>query len=128
LPWQLEPNVGRVGRLASRLCQELRLARPPVCADAVRLFQGDVVAALARSALRPREACGLLLGPPCGHWDILADWNVSLPAAPKPPVVPPAPPPPGAPTARVLVLTDVHWDRLYATGANADCPDPLCCR
>lgn len=125
---QLEPNVARVGRVASRLCQELRLARPPVCRQAVQLFQGDVVAAWARSVLRPPEACGLLLGPRCGHWDILGDWNLSLPAAPKPPVRPPVPPPPGAPTARILFLTDLHWDRQYVPGSAAACPDPLCCR
>ncbi|XP_027529504.1 LOW QUALITY PROTEIN: sphingomyelin phosphodiesterase-like [Neopelma chrysocephalum] len=128
VPPQLEPNVARVGRVASRLCQELRLARPPVCRQAVQLFQRDVVAAWARSVLRPPEACGLLLGPRCGHWDILGDWNLSLPAAPKPPVRPPAPPPPGAPTARILFLTDLHWDRRYTPGSAAACPDPLCCR
>uniref|UniRef100_A0A8C3D3T0 Sphingomyelin phosphodiesterase n=1 Tax=Corvus moneduloides TaxID=1196302 RepID=A0A8C3D3T0_CORMO len=128
LALQLEPNVARVGRVASRLCQELRLARPPVCRQAVQLFQGDVVAAWARSVLRPPEACGLLLGPRCGHWDILGAWNLSLPATPKPPVRPPAPPPPGAPTARILFLTDLHWDRQYVPGSAAACPDPLCCR
>lgn len=125
---QLEPNVARVGRVASRLCQDLHLARPPVCRQAVQLFQGDVVAAWARSVLRPPEACGLLLGPRCGHWDILGAWNVSLPAAPKPPVRPPVPPPPGAPSARILFLTDLHWDRQYVPGSAAACPDPLCCR
>uniref|UniRef100_A0A493T299 Sphingomyelin phosphodiesterase n=1 Tax=Anas platyrhynchos platyrhynchos TaxID=8840 RepID=A0A493T299_ANAPP len=125
---QLEPNVVRVGRVAAGLCQELRLARPEICRQAVQLFQRDVVAAWARSVLRPAEACGLLLGPRCGHWDIYGAWNVSLPAAPKPPVRPPVPPPPGAPSARVLFLTDLHWDRLYTPGSDAACPDPLCCR
>ncbi|NXU93349.1 ASM phosphodiesterase, partial [Xiphorhynchus elegans] len=128
LALQLEPNVVRVGRVASRLCQDMRLARPPVCRQAVQLFQHDVVAAWARSVLRPPEACGLLLGPRCGHWDILGAWNLSLPAAPKPPVQPPVPPPPGAPTARILFLTDLHWDRQYVPGSAAACPDPLCCR
>uniref|UniRef100_A0A8C5T624 Sphingomyelin phosphodiesterase 1 n=1 Tax=Malurus cyaneus samueli TaxID=2593467 RepID=A0A8C5T624_9PASS len=128
IPLQLEPNVARVGSVASRLCQKLRLARPPVCRQAVQLFQGDVVAAWARSVLRPPEACGLLLGSRCGHWDILGAWNLSLPAAPKPPVRPPVPPPPGAPTARILFLTDLHWDRQYTPGSAAACPDPLCCR
>ncbi|XP_074007126.1 sphingomyelin phosphodiesterase [Numenius arquata] len=128
LALQLEPAVGRVGQLAARLCQELGLARPPVCRGAVGLFQRDVVAAWSRSVLRPREACGLLLGGGCGHWDILGDWNVSVPGGPKPPVRPPRPPPPGAPTARILFLTDLHWDRLYAPGSAAACPDPLCCR
>ncbi|KAM4683543.1 sphingomyelin phosphodiesterase [Amazona ochrocephala] len=125
---QLEPTVSRVGRVASRLCQDLRLARAEVCREAVQLFQRDVVSAWARSVLRPAEACGLLLGPRCGHWDILGDWNVSLPDTPKPPVRPPEPPAPGAPSERILFLTDLHWDRLYAPGSAAACPDPLCCR
>ncbi|XP_068787072.1 sphingomyelin phosphodiesterase [Struthio camelus] len=128
LALQLEPNVARVGRVAVRVCQELRLARPEICRQAVQLFQQDVVSAWARSVLRPGEACGLLLGRGCGHWDIYADWNVTLPAAPKPPVRPPAPPPPGAPTARLLFLTDLHWDRHYAPGSEPACRDPLCCR
>ncbi|NXG13071.1 ASM phosphodiesterase, partial [Grallaria varia] len=41
---------------------------------------------------------------------------------------PPVPPPPGAPTARILFLTDLHWDRQYVPGSAAACPDPLCCR
>ncbi|NWV69945.1 ASM phosphodiesterase, partial [Malurus elegans] len=41
---------------------------------------------------------------------------------------PPVPPPPGAPTARILFLTDLHWDRQYTPGSAAACPDPLCCR
>ncbi|XP_052555280.1 sphingomyelin phosphodiesterase [Tympanuchus pallidicinctus] len=128
LALQLEPNVVRVGRVAAGLCRELRLARAEICQQAVQLFQRDVVAAWARSVLRPTEACGLLLGPRCGRWDILGSWNVSLPAAPKPPVRPPRPPPPGAPTARVLFLTDMHWDRRYEAGSEPSCPDPLCCR
>ncbi|XP_054669866.1 sphingomyelin phosphodiesterase isoform X1 [Grus americana] len=128
LALQLEPNVVRVGRVAARLCQDLRLARPEICRQAVQLFQRDVVSAWARSVLRPGEACGLLLGRRCGHWDIYGAWNVSLPTAPKPPVQPPVPPPPGAPTARILFLTDLHWDRRYVPGSDATCPDPLCCR
>ncbi|NWR59894.1 ASM phosphodiesterase, partial [Bucorvus abyssinicus] len=41
---------------------------------------------------------------------------------------PPVPPPPGAPTARILFLTDLHWDRQYTAGSEVACPDPLCCR
>ncbi|NXV73506.1 ASM phosphodiesterase, partial [Atlantisia rogersi] len=125
---QLEPNVARVGRVAWRLCQALRLARPEVCRQAVQLFQRDVVSAWARSVLRPAEACGLLLGPSCGHWDIYAPWNVTFPPGPQPPVRPPQPPPPGAPTKRILFLTDLHWDHRYTPGSEVACPDPLCCR
>ncbi|NXX87364.1 ASM phosphodiesterase, partial [Urocolius indicus] len=125
---QLEPTVAHVGHVASRLCQDLRLARAEICREAVQLFQRDVVSAWARSVLRPGEACGLLLGRSCGRWDILSSWNITLPDTPKPPVRPPRPPPPGAPTARLLFLTDLHWDRRYTPGSDAACPDPLCCR
>ncbi|NXN97964.1 ASM phosphodiesterase, partial [Rhinopomastus cyanomelas] len=41
---------------------------------------------------------------------------------------PPVPPPPGAPTVRILFLTDLHWDQQYQEGSVVACPDPLCCR
>ncbi|CAM4312397.1 unnamed protein product, partial [Lepidochelys olivacea] len=125
---QMQSSEARLGRLAESVCTELRLARREVCQDAIRLFEKDVVSAWVRSVLRPAEICGLLVGAGCGHWDILSDWNVTLPGTPKPPVEPPAPPPPGAPTARLLFLTDLHWDRAYAPGSDPACKDPLCCR
>uniref|UniRef100_F7DWG8 Sphingomyelin phosphodiesterase n=1 Tax=Ornithorhynchus anatinus TaxID=9258 RepID=F7DWG8_ORNAN len=128
LSLEMEPNVERVGAVATLLCEELRLASPTVCQSVVRVFEGDVVAAWTRSVLRPPEACGLLLGTACGRWTIFSPWNVSLPDTPKPPPRPPAPPAPGAPVGRVLFLTDLHWDHDYEEGAEPACPDPLCCR
>uniref|UniRef100_A0ABM5FVJ3 Sphingomyelin phosphodiesterase n=1 Tax=Pogona vitticeps TaxID=103695 RepID=A0ABM5FVJ3_9SAUR len=125
---QLETSVEHLQRLAATVCVRLHLARPEVCEEIVRLFGRDVVTAWVRSVLRPAEICGLLVGQRCGHWDIYSDWNVTLPGTPKPPVRPPAPPPPGAPTARVLFLTDLHWDRDYLPGSDPACKDPLCCR
>uniref|UniRef100_A0A8D0GAV7 Sphingomyelin phosphodiesterase n=1 Tax=Sphenodon punctatus TaxID=8508 RepID=A0A8D0GAV7_SPHPU len=117
-----------IGYLAIQLCVELRLARPEICQETIHLFQHDLVSVWTHSVLRPTEICGLLVGTHCGHWDIYSDWNISLPAAPKPPVRPPVPPPPGTPTARVLFLTDLHWDRGYTPGSDPACGDPLCCR
>ncbi|CAM5073512.1 unnamed protein product [Natator depressus] len=125
---QMQSSEARIGRLAASVCTELRLARREVCRDAIQLFEKDMVSAWVRSVLRPAEICGLLVGAGCGHWDILSDWNVTLPGTPKPPVQPPVPPPPGAPTARLLFLTDLHWDRAYAPGSDPACKDPLCCR
>ncbi|KAG8137198.1 putative Sphingomyelin phosphodiesterase-like protein [Naja naja] len=125
---QLETSVEHMQQLAAKVCVTLKLAPPDVCQEATRLFGQDVVTAWVRSILRPAEICGLLVGAQCGHWDIYSSWNVTLPEAPKPPVRPPVPPPPGAPTARLLFLTDLHWDRQYAPGSDPDCRDPLCCR
>uniref|UniRef100_A0A8C3FFZ5 Sphingomyelin phosphodiesterase n=1 Tax=Chrysemys picta bellii TaxID=8478 RepID=A0A8C3FFZ5_CHRPI len=104
-------NEARIERLAVSVCTELRLARREICQDAVRLFEKDVVSAWVRSVLRPAEICGLLVGARCGHWDILSDWNVTLPSTPKPPVVPPAPP---------------RTRRPHRP--DPACKDPLCCR
>nr|XP_032647134.1 sphingomyelin phosphodiesterase [Chelonoidis abingdonii] len=125
---QMQTSEAHIERLAVSVCTELRLARREICQDAVRLFEKDMVSAWVRSVLRPAEICGLLVGARCGHWDILSDWNVTLPGTPKPPLVPPAPPPPGAPSARLLFLTDLHWDQAYAPGSDPACKDPLCCR
>lgn len=34
----------------------------------------------------------------------------------------------GAPTFKVLHLSDTHYDPYYLEGSNADCAEPLCCR
>ncbi|XP_060623167.2 sphingomyelin phosphodiesterase [Anolis sagrei] len=125
---QLETGVEHIRRLAVATCERLRLARPEVCQEIVGLFEHDLLTAWIRSILRPAEICGLLVGADCGHWDIYSDWNVSLPDTPKPPIIPPQPPPPGVPSARILFLTDLHWDRGYLPGSDATCKDPLCCR
>ncbi|PNI79629.1 SMPD1 isoform 2 [Pan troglodytes] len=123
-----EPNVARVGSVAIKLCNLLKIAPPAVCQSIVHLFEDDMVEVWRRSVLSPSEACGLLLGSTCGHWDIFSSWNISLPTVPKPPPKPPSPPAPGAPVSRILFLTDLHWDHDYLEGMDPDCADPLCCR
>ncbi|KAI2558437.1 sphingomyelin phosphodiesterase 1 [Homo sapiens] len=123
-----EPNVARVGSVAIKLCNLLKIAPPAVCQSIVHLFEDDMVEVWRRSVLSPSEACGLLLGSTCGHWDIFSSWNISLPTVPKPPPKPPSPPAPGAPVSRILFLTDLHWDHDYLEGTDPDCADPLCCR
>ncbi|XP_048860802.1 sphingomyelin phosphodiesterase [Brienomyrus brachyistius] len=123
-----EANVERVAQAAGETCVRLHLAEEHVCRQITELFRDDVINALQRSVLSPSEACAVLVGRACGHFDIYAPWNVTLPPRPKPPVVPPSPPRPGSPQSRVLFLTDVHWDKEYVAGSPADCKEPLCCR
>ncbi|KAJ8402301.1 hypothetical protein AAFF_G00371660 [Aldrovandia affinis] len=123
-----EVNEERVAWAAAEACVKLRLAEERVCREITQLFCNDVIRALQESYLWPGEACGMLVGPECGHFDIYAPWNITLPRVPKPPVTPPSPPKPGSPQNRVLFLTDVHWDREYVEGSSADCKEPLCCR
>ncbi|KAM6985801.1 sphingomyelin phosphodiesterase [Aplochiton taeniatus] len=121
-------NAERVAKAVGAACVRLHLADERVCRQITELFRDDVIRALQQSLLWPPEACALLVGPDCGHFDLYAPWNVTLPKTPKPPVSPPSPPKPGAPLSRVLFLTDIHWDQDYAEGSGADCKDPLCCR
>ncbi|XP_051902802.1 sphingomyelin phosphodiesterase [Hippocampus zosterae] len=121
-------NEERVAYAMGEACIRLHLADEQVCRNITELFREDFIRALQESLLWPSEACGLLLGPPCGKFDIYASWNITLPKDPKPPVTPPVPPKPGSPQSRVLFLTDIHWDNEYATGSAADCKEPLCCR
>ncbi|XP_031316018.2 sphingomyelin phosphodiesterase isoform X2 [Camelus dromedarius] len=123
-----EPSVAWVGSVAIKLCKLLKIAPPAVCQSAVQLFEDDMVEVWTRSVLSPSEACGLLLGSSCGHWDIFSSWNISLPTVPKPSPQPPKPPAPGSPVSRVLFLTDLHWDHDYLEGTDPDCENPLCCR
>ncbi|XP_059401558.1 sphingomyelin phosphodiesterase-like [Carassius carassius] len=123
-----ESNMERVAHALGEACVRLHLTEPQVCRDITELFRDDVIRALQESFLWPSEACAVLVGPTCGHFDIYAPWNVSLPRVPKPPVKPPDPPKPGSPQSRILFLTDIHWDAQYAEGSLVDCKMPLCCR
>ncbi|XP_056103735.1 sphingomyelin phosphodiesterase [Rhinichthys klamathensis goyatoka] len=123
-----DSNKERVARVLGDACVRLHLADPDVCREITELFREDFIRALQESFLWPSEACALLVGPACGHFDIYAPWNVSLPRVPKPPINPPTPPKPGSPQSRILFLTDIHWDAEYAQGSLVDCKKPLCCR
>ncbi|XP_053564816.1 sphingomyelin phosphodiesterase [Bombina bombina] len=128
LSLEMETNMERVAAIAERVCIDLHLAEPTICHQAVQLFKKDMIMSWILSFLRPSEACGLLVGDSCGHWDIGSAWNISLPSVPKPPIKPPVPPQPGAPASRILFLTDLHWDRSYTPGSSFTCKEPLCCR
>ncbi|XP_030648451.1 sphingomyelin phosphodiesterase [Chanos chanos] len=123
-----QTNTERVAHAIGEACTKLHLADKRVCREITELFRDDVIRALQESVLWPTEACAVIVGPSCGHFDIYAPWNISLPHVPKPPVVPPTPPKPGSPQSRILFLTDIHWDAEYIEGSSADCKDPLCCR
>lgn len=94
------------------------------------------------------EICSLCLGETCGDVDNpLHEWSVSFPPVPKPDIVEPPLPQvtiitlllktyrnlfrffqEGAPTFKVLHLSDTHYDPEYAVGSPSVCGEPLCCR
>jgi len=101
-----------VARAVGEACVTLHLADEQVCREITELFRDDFLRALEQSLLWPTEACGVLVGPSCGKFDMYAPWNITLPKVRKPPVTPPVLPKPGSPQSRVLFLTDVHWDKV----------------
>ncbi|XP_026226069.1 sphingomyelin phosphodiesterase [Anabas testudineus] len=123
-----DANEERVAHAVGEACIRLHLAEEQVCREITELFRSDFIRVLQESLLWPSEACGLLVGPSCGKFDIYAPWNITLPKVPKPPVIPPSPPTPSSPKSRVLFLTDIHWDQEYEPGSAVDCKEPLCCR
>ncbi|CAJ0583409.1 unnamed protein product, partial [Mesorhabditis spiculigera] len=98
------------------------------------LEQPEILHVLAKGRFAPQFLCGLMLS---GCGESLSDprielWPMDIPKD-KPdvkhwPVVPS-----GKPTLRILHISDLHIDRAYKVGSEADCdfgnlPKKLCCR
>lgn len=77
----------------------------------------------------PAQICSFVIGDACDDaFNPLHEWEVAFPPVKKPPIKPPIPPQEGAPTFKVLHISDTHYDPYYQEGANAECNEPLCCR
>nr|CAD7578691.1 unnamed protein product [Timema californicum] len=90
---------------------------------------GEVVYVLKQITLGPDKICSFVIGDACGDvYNPTHEWKVVFPPVQKPDVTPQKAPSPGAPTFKVLHLSDTHFDPYYQEGTNADCKEPLCCR
>ncbi|XP_076361284.1 sphingomyelin phosphodiesterase-like [Tachypleus tridentatus] len=115
--------------LVKVLCNFFKIESARVCQGVTQVFQGEVLYVFERLVLSPQEVCGLILGDTCSPvYNPYHNWTVPLTPFPKPPVKPVPPPKTGAPTTRVLHLSDTHFDPYYREGSNAECGEPLCCR
>lgn len=106
---------------------------------------------MKRVSIGPDEICSFVIGDACGDvYNPYHEWEVAFPPMPKPAVKTLEPPLSGAPTFKVLHISDTHYDPYYAEGkyfslyllrksviistilffigSNADCNEPLCCR
>ncbi|XP_033105480.1 sphingomyelin phosphodiesterase-like [Anneissia japonica] len=118
-----------VAKLATDICKLLKIESDRVCDYVVKEFVPEIFGVAVGAVITPDEVCSRLLGNSCGNpYDPGSVWNVTFPDVPKPPVIPPKPPKDGSPTLRILHLTDLHYDRRYKAGSNAECGEPLCCR
>ncbi|XP_041349363.1 sphingomyelin phosphodiesterase-like [Gigantopelta aegis] len=106
-------------RFVTKLCVDLKIEDP----------RDELFGVLTGRLLTPDEVCGFVIGDSCAQpYNPELMWNVTMTSTPKPPVIPPTPPPPSSPKLRFLHLTDMHIDRMYDAGSDAECGEPLCCR
>ncbi|XP_041480574.1 sphingomyelin phosphodiesterase-like isoform X3 [Lytechinus variegatus] len=127
----IQSDVSRdlIVEISGEVCKILKIEDDRVCDLVVREFQEEVIDVATLHYLSPDQVCGTLLGESCAvTYDPNADWNVTFPSIPKPPVTPVNPPKQGSPTLRILHISDLHIDRMYEVGSNTDCGEPICCR
>ncbi|GMS92183.1 hypothetical protein PENTCL1PPCAC_14358, partial [Pristionchus entomophagus] len=114
-------------------CIRLDLWEPYVCKGMVDVFASELYFVAKRVNYTPEEVCGVFLNdcdPPVNPMQVL--WKLQI-SGNKPAVKPwPLIDAPNK-TMRVLQLSDIHVDRDYAEGSEADCLDGgptigLCCR
>ncbi|CAL1293894.1 unnamed protein product [Larinioides sclopetarius] len=126
---ETEKPQEEIAHIAYTICSTLKLDSDRVCAGIINLFQDEMMYIFKRTTLGPQEVCGVLMGNECARiTSPLHNWTVPLMAFPKPPVQRVLEPLKGAPTLRVLHLSDTHLDPYYLEGANADCKELMCCR
>ncbi|CRK91825.1 CLUMA_CG005448, isoform B [Clunio marinus] len=111
-------------------CVNLRIQSAQVCEGVSQLFGGEVIYVLKRTNLGADEICSFIIGEACGDiYNPYHEWEVELPPIPKPIAHELPIPKEGAPSFKVLHLSDTHYDPYYEPGANAECKEGiLCCR
>lgn len=107
-------------------CETLHIETARVCDGLVERFKDEFFFVLGHTTMSPAEICGIVFPDKCPPAGVL-NWTVPLPSTPKPPITPVPLPKAGAPTLRVLHISDTHVDPLYNEGSEADCNEPLCC-
>lgn len=118
-----------IKQVTVNFCVSLKIQTTRVCEGITDLFVDQVVYVLKRIQQGPDEVCSLIIGDACGNvFNPTHDWDVIFPPVPKPTPVPMPVPKDGAPSFKVLHLSDTHYDPYYHEGSNAECNEPLCCR
>ncbi|XP_070533262.1 sphingomyelin phosphodiesterase-like [Ptychodera flava] len=128
---RLKENVTRdeIVKEAIKICIKLEVEDERVCELVIPEFQDWFITVVQKLIFSPDELCGLMLGSDCAKpYNPFEQWNITLPDTPKPPVFPPKPPKHHYPKERVLHISDIHYDKEYSPGSNAECGEPICCR
>ncbi|KAJ7622053.1 sphingomyelin phosphodiesterase [Roridomyces roridus] len=111
----------------TQLCIQLDVADPDVCTGLVAR-EGPILAhdlrSIGTTGQTARRLCDALMGQCVSK--AVNPFIVPLPkSAPTQPDVLRSK---GRPPLRVVHLSDVHIDRMYTVGAEANCTKPICCR
>ncbi|KAF8381234.1 asm-2, partial [Pristionchus pacificus] len=126
----------KIDEFLKKACITLDIEQPYVCDAIIDAFANELYFVVERVIFTPEELCGIFVdecGTPVNPLKVL--WDLPVPGG-KPAVKPwPAVNAPKK-TQRVLHLSDIHIDRDYAEGSEADCASDkgdepvvgLCCR
>ncbi|GMS83288.1 hypothetical protein PENTCL1PPCAC_5463, partial [Pristionchus entomophagus] len=111
----------KIDEFLKKACVTIDLWQPYVCDAMIDSYADQLYFVLERVVFTPEELCGIFVDD-CGTTvhPLKVLWNLTIPGG-KPPVK--AWPTVTAPkkTQRVLHLSDIHVDREYTIGAEADC-------
>lgn len=94
-----------------------------VCSGLVEEFTSDVIYILAQSIMSPEDVCVYLKKCP---YEEKKPWFVKVPGNKPAPKIPHVVL--GEPTRRILHISDIHYDPLYAPNRTTSCGEPVCCR
>ncbi|GMT05039.1 hypothetical protein PENTCL1PPCAC_27213 [Pristionchus entomophagus] len=125
----------KIDDFLKKACVTLDIEQPHVCNAIIDAFANELYFVVERVIFTPEELCGIFVddcGTPVNPLKVL--WDLTIPGG-KPAVKPwPIVKTPKK-TQRVLHLSDIHIDRDYTIGAEADCKNDngkdtyaLCCR
>lgn len=114
------------------LCVTLGIADEGVCYGMLEEAIPEVVYVFkdTENEYQYSSMCGFIFGGDCVIVDQFLqdfDWTIEFPS-PEPPYNPPPQPDPNSPKLRIVHISDLHMDPLYAEGSVANCNEPLCCR
>ncbi|KAK7468297.1 hypothetical protein VKT23_002811 [Stygiomarasmius scandens] len=109
------------------ICDALQLEDPDVCQGALSA-SGPIIAHDLRSINITGQTAGRLCDALFGFCSSNLSTPFTVPLPPPKPSTPSAPPSERREPFQVVHISDVHIDRQYTVGAEANCTKNICCR
>ncbi|CAI4226353.1 unnamed protein product [Auanema sp. JU1783] len=121
-----DKTTDHIGELLIDLCISFKVETNYICRAGLSNYKEEIEYVLDTTLTTPKQICSLVLDN-CGKFfdPMNVTWQLPMPGS-KPPVIPKTP---GQHTLKVLHLTDIHIDRDYVVGSEAQCSNKaFCCR